>query len=210
MENRLELKGISKSFKNNSVLENVHLDFHGGRICGIVGENGCGKTVLMKCICGLMPPDTGEILLNGKRPLKGSFGIIIETPGFLNEFSGYQNLKMLASLRRSVRTDEMMRILRTVSLEEAARKKVGSYSLGMRQRLGLAQALMDDPPVYLLDEPFNALDKTSRQQIYQILAQEKVRGKIIVLSSHHPDEIEALCDEVYDFRQHQFHQQQEG
>ena len=198
MENRLELNGVSKTFKNAVVLDDVQLNIHGGKIYGLVGENGCGKTVLMKCICNLMIPDTGKILLNGKNPAKGSFGVIIETPGFLNEFSGYQNLKMLASLRRSVQKDEIMNMLRMVSLEENARKKVRSYSLGMRQRLGIAQALIDNPPVLL----FNALDEKSRHQVYRLLGQEKENGKIIILSSHHPYEIRDLCDEVYTFRDH--------
>ena len=202
METRLQLNGLSKSFKNKVVLDDIRLDICGGKIYGLVGENGCGKTVLMKCICNLMIPDTGKILLNGKHPARGSFGVIIETPGFLNEFSGYQNLKMLASLRRSVQKDEIMNMLRMVSLEENARKRVGSYSLGMRQRLGIAQALIDNPPVLLLDEPFNALDEKSRYQVYQLLEQEKENGKIIILSSHHPDEIRDLCDEVFTFRDH--------
>ena len=142
------------------------------------------------------------ILLIDHEEAEGSFGVIIETPGFLNEFSGYQNLKMLASLRRSVQKDEIMNMLRMVSLEENARKKVRSYSLGMRQRLGIAQALIDNPPVLLLDEPFNALDEKSRHQVYRLLGQEKENGKIIILSSHHPYEIRDLCDEVYTFRDH--------
>ncbi|MEG0742691.1 MAG: ABC transporter ATP-binding protein, partial [Clostridia bacterium] len=163
--------------------------------------NGCGKTVLMKCICGLLPADTGSITFDHAKATmpKGTFGVVIETPGFLPDFSGYANLAMLAGLRRKVCKEEILNVLQDVGLQLDAKKKVGNYSLGMRQRLGIAQAVMDEPPVLLLDEPLNGLDQASVERTYDLLRGLRDKGKIIILASHHKQDIDKLCDEVLDF-----------
>lgn len=200
MTNTLTVSNLSKAFKEKTIFSNISLSFTGGKIYGIIGENGCGKTVFMKCLCGLLPADQGDIHLNDhkKEPPKGSFGVIIESPGFLPNFSGYANLKMLAALRRKVSRQEIYAALEEVGLKDVARKKVGKYSLGMRQRLGIAQALIDDPPILLLDEPLNGLDQSALQKTYDLILQMREKGKIIILASHHPEDIRRLCDEVFE------------
>lgn len=166
MTNVLKVENLSKTFKGKVVFNNISQTFYGGNVYGIIGENGSGKTVFMKCLCDLLPVDQGNVRFNEQRkaPPKGTFGIIIEAPGFLLNFSGYSNLKMLASLQRKVTKQEIIHLLDDVGLSQDVRKRVGKYSLGMRQRLGIAQAMMDDPPVLLLDEPFNGLDKNAVQK----------------------------------------------
>ena len=157
---------VYKSFGKEHVLKNVSLTIPPGRIFGVVGNNGSGKTVLMKCICGFMKPDSGNIVVNGEQVGKDcdfpdGLGVIIETPGFLPNLSGFQNLKILASLKARIGKEEIRNTLERVGLNPGMRKPVAKYSLGMRQRLGIAQAIMENPEVLILDEPFNGLDKNS-------------------------------------------------
>ena len=203
MTNVLKVENLSKTFKGKVVFNNISQTFYGGNVYGISGENGSGKTVFMKCLCDLLPVDQGNVRFNEQRkaPPKGTFGIIIEAPGFLLNFSGYSNLKMLASLQRKVTKQEIIHLLDDVGLSQDVRKRVGKYSLGMRQRLGIAQAMMDDPPVLLLDEPFNGLDKNAVQKTYELIKQLKDKGKIIILASHHSQDIEYLCDFVFELMQ---------
>ncbi|MEG0269454.1 MAG: ABC transporter ATP-binding protein [Clostridia bacterium] len=197
---RLSVQNLSLTFGKHTILRNISHTFTGGNIYGIVGSNGCGKTVLMKCICGLLPADTGNITFDNEKTTipQGTFGVVIETPGFLPDFSGYANLAMLAGLRRKVCKEEILSVLQDVGLRLDAKKKVGKYSLGMRQRLGIAQAVMDDPPVLLLDEPLNGLDQASVERTYDLLMRMRDKGKIILLASHHKQDIDSLCDEVLD------------
>ena len=201
MINILTVTELSKAFRGETVLAGVTQTFVGGSIYGITGGNGCGKTVFMKCLCGLMQPDAGTVRLNDEagEPRRGAFGAIIETPGFLRNYSGYANLQMLCSLRRRVKKQEIMALLDRVGLLSAARKKVGKYSLGMCQRLGIAQAIADDPPVLLLDEPLNGLDQEGVEMAYDVLKKMRSEGKIIILASHHREDIKALCDAVFAF-----------
>ena len=169
MDNCIEVLGVSKSFGEEKVLKNVSHTFEKGKIHGIVGNNGSGKTVLMKCICGFLRPDEGKIYVNhvevGKETdFPEDIGIIIETPGFLPHLSGFQNLKLLASLRKIANDHTIRDTIELVGLDPSLRKPVGKYSLGMRQRLGLAQALMEDPGLLILDEPLNGLDKYMDRQ----------------------------------------------
>ncbi|MDD3401698.1 MAG: ABC transporter ATP-binding protein [Eubacteriales bacterium] len=196
----LVLCDVKKSFGNRMVLDSISLRMEGGHIYGIIGANGCGKTVLMKCICGLMPIDSGRIALSGypdSEPPKGTFGAVIETPGFLPQFSGYENLKMLSMLSPVAKKGCINKAIDTMGLTDGARMKVGKYSLGMRQRLGIAQAIMDDPPVLLLDEPMNGLDRDSVDHTYELLIRLRNMGKIILVASHHQQDIDRLCDQVY-------------
>lgn len=170
-------------------------------IHGIIGANGSGKTVLMKCICGFLLPDSGRVLIDGRQVGKAfdfppSLGLIIETPGFLPSRSGISNLKLLAAIRHRAKKEDLIRAMERVGLDPGLRKPVGKYSLGMRQRLGLAQAIMEDPKLLILDEPFNGLDQKGVAEIRSLLLQLKQEGKTILLSSHNQTDIDALCDTV--------------
>lgn len=201
MDNCIEVLNVSKSFGEEKVLKNVSHTFEKGKIHGIVGNNGSGKTVLMKCICGFLRPDSGRILVNheevGKhRDFPDNIGIIIETPGFLPHLSGFQNLKILASLRK-IANDHIIRdTIQLVGLDPDMKKPVGKYSLGMRQRLGLAQALMEDPGLLILDEPLNGLDKNSVLHIRSLIKDLRTQGKTVILASHNQMDIDELCDTV--------------
>ena len=194
---------IYKSFGKDTVLRDVSLTIKRGEIAGLVGNNGSGKTVLMKCICGFLGPERGEITVCGKRIGKDcdfpeSLGLIIETPGFLPTMSGYRNLWTLAALRGRIGKTEIMDTLRRVGLYEARHKPVGRYSLGMRQRLGIAQAIMENPDVLILDEPFNGLDAATVAEMRKLLIEMKEKGKTIILASHNAEDIRTLCDFVHE------------
>ena len=203
MENCIEVQNVVKRFRDQVVLKNVSISFEKGQIHGIVGRNGSGKTVLFKCICGLMHPEEGVILVNGKRvgrdvDMPEGIGAIIEAPGFLPNYSGYKNLRFLANIRRKIGKEEILNALKTVGLDPESRKHVGKYSLGMRQRLGIAQAIMEDPEILILDEPMNGLDNAGVQDIRALLLELKAQGKTILLASHNHEDIAALCDTVHE------------
>ena len=203
METCIEVQNVVKRFRDQVVLKNVSISFEKGKIHGIVGRNGSGKTVLFKCICGLMHPEEGVILVNGKRvgrdvDMPEDIGAIIEAPGFLPNYSGYKNLRFLANIRRKIGTEEILNVLKTVGLDPESRKHVGKYSLGMRQRLGIAQAIMEDPEILILDEPMNGLDNAGVQDIRALLLELKAQGKTILLASHNHEDIAALCDTVHE------------
>lgn len=194
---------VSKAFGKEQVLKDVNLTIPLGHICGIVGNNGSGKTVLMKCICGFLHPDSGRIFVNEKQVGKDcdfpdSLGVIIETPGFIPNLSGYQNLKILAALKARIGKNEIVETLKRVGLSPAMKKPVAKYSLGMRQRLGIAQAIMENPDVLILDEPFNGLDRAGVAQMRGLLKELKAQGKAILLASHNAQDIEELCDAVHE------------
>lgn len=203
METCIEVQNAVKRFRDQVVLKNVSISFEKGQIHGIVGRNGSGKTVLFKCICGLMHPEEGVILVNGKRvgrdvDMPEDIGAIIEAPGFLPNYSGYKNLRFLANIRRKIGKEEILNVLKTVGLDPESRKHVGKYSLGMRQRLGIAQAIMEDPEILILDEPMNGLDNAGVQDIRALLLELKAQGKTILLASHNHEDIAALCDMVHE------------
>ena len=203
METCIEVQNVVKRFRDQVVLKNVSISFEKGKIHGIVGRNGSGKTVLFKCICGLMHPEEGVILVNGKRvgrdvDMPEDIGAIIEAPGFLPNYSGYKNLRFLANIRRKIGKEEILKVLKTVGLDPESRKHVGKYSLGMRQRLGIAQAIMEDPEILILDEPMNGLDNAGVQDIRALLLELKAQGKTILLASHNHEDIAALCDTVHE------------
>ena len=197
----IHVQGVSKDFGQERVLKSVSRDFERGKIHGIVGNNGSGKTVLMKCICGFLLPTEGRILVNGKRIGKDvdfpqDLGLIIETPGFLPQLSGVKNLEILASLNRRVGLTEIAATIRRVGLDPLMKKPVGKYSLGMRQRLGIAQAIMEDPALLILDEPLNGLDKHGVREMRDLIKGLKAEGKTILLASHNQGDIDELCDTV--------------
>ena len=201
MENVIEVCGVNKYFGEEHVLKDVSHTFEKGKIHGIVGNNGSGKTVLMKGICGFLKPDSGVIYVNHKQVGKETdfpedIGIIIETPGFLPHLSGVQNLKILASLQKKANALTIRTVLEQVGLDPDMKKPVGKYSLGMRQRLGFAQALMEDPSLLILDEPLNGLDKHGVVHIRNVIKGLRAEGKTVILASHNQVDIDELCDTV--------------
>lgn len=199
--NIISVKNLSKDFGQERVLHSVTRDFERGRIHGIVGNNGSGKTVLMKCICGFLIPTEGEVIVNGKRVGKDvdfppGLGLIIETPGFLPNMTGVKNLEILASLNKKIGLEEIAAAIRRVGLDPLMKKPVGKYSLGMRQRLGIAQAIMEDPSLLILDEPLNGLDKHGVAEMRKLIKRLKEQGKTILLASHNQGDIDELCDTV--------------
>ena len=200
MDNIIEVKNVSKNFRVTRALDNISLDFERGKIHGIIGRNGSGKTVLMKCICGFMTPTSGEVLVNGEkvRPSKAqeNIGLIIETPGFIGGKSGLRNLQYLLRLRGKSDRSTVENAMRAVGLDPENKKPVRKYSLGMRQRLGIAQAIMEDPELLLLDEPMNGLDNQGVEDMRGLFAELRERGKTILLASHSNEDVRALCDTV--------------
>ena len=199
----IEIRNVSLRLDGKSILNNISLTLEPGKIYGLVGSNGSGKTMLMKCICGFMHPDKGQIYVGGSRVGKecdfpDKLGVIIETPGFLPALSGYKNLKILADLKGRIGKNEIIETLQRVGLNPKMKKPVSKYSLGMRQRLGIAQAIMENPDVLILDEPFNGLDKAGVAEMRQLLLSLKESGKAIMLASHNAQDIEMLCDYVHE------------
>ena len=201
MESAVRLMDLTKSFGEETVLKGITHHFERGQIHGIMGFNGSGKTVMFKCICGFLKPDGGAVWVDKKQIGKDadfpeSVGMIIESPGFLPGLSGFANLKRLAALKRLITDEEVRGAIRTVGLDPDSKKKGGQYSLGMRERLGIAQAIMEDPDLLILDEPFNGLDKRGAEEGCVLLDEIRGRGKTILIAAHNMLEIERLCDTV--------------
>lgn len=200
-ENIITITNLIKQFGEDVVLDNVSVSFEKGKIHGIVGRNGSGKTVMFKCICGFMPATSGEITVSGKiigkdTDVAQNVGIIIEHPGFLPNYDGFHNLKFLAAIN-GILTDEHIRdTIRLVGLDPNSKKHVGKYSMGMRQRLGIAQAIMENPEILILDEPFNGLDSTGVEEMRALLLSLKEQGKTILVASHYKEDVDYLCDTV--------------
>lgn len=196
----IKIENVTKKFKENTVLNNVSINFEKGKIHGLIGRNGSGKTVLMKCICGFIPVTSGSITVRNKVIIKKNtpenIGLIIETPGFLPNYSGYRNLKFLADISGKANKNAIIRSIESVGLDPHSKKHVGKYSLGMRQRLGLAQAIMEDPDLLILDEPMNGLDKDGVKDMRDYLLKLKEQGKTMLIASHSAEDIEILCDTV--------------
>ncbi len=201
---KLEIKELTKKFGDATVLKDVAMEMESGKIYGFVGRNGSGKTMLMKHILGFVYPTSGYVAIDGKRVGKDisapeSVGAVIESPGFLPDYSGYKNLKLLAMIKGIADREQIRGAIRQVGLDPDSRKHVRKYSMGMRQRLGLAQALMEDPDLLLLDEPMNGLDNDGVREIRKILLEQKERGRLVIIASHNNEDIEVLCDEIYYF-----------
>lgn len=197
----IKVEHVYKGFNGEPVLKDINHTFEAGKIHGIVGNNGSGKTVLFKCMCGFMHPSKGKILIDYEQvgvdmDFPDDMGIIIETPGFLPNLSGFKNLQILASLKRKIGNKEIRQTIRKVGLDPDMKKHVGKYSLGMRQRLGIAQAIMEDPTYLILDEPFNGLDKRGVKDMRELIKALRENGKTILLASHNGNDIDELCDTV--------------
>ena len=203
MDRSIKVIDVCKTLEGQEILKNINLEFDSSKIHGIIGRNGSGKTVLIKCICGFMPVSSGSIFVDEKRigydtEFIENTGFIIENPGFLNRYSGLKNLKYLASIRKIADVDRLRECMNMVGLDPDSKKTVGKYSLGMRQRLGIAQALMEYPDIIILDEPMNGLDNSGVMEIRKILLQLKAEGKLIIIISHNREDINSLCDKVYE------------
>ena len=198
----LEIENLTKTFGTQTVISDISMTLVSGKIYGLVGRNGSGKTMLMKMILGFVSPSSGSIKIEGKvlgkdikKPEK--LGIIIENPGFLPEYSGYYNLHLFALIQNKIKKEEIREAMRIVGLDPDSKKHVGKYSLGMRQRLGIAQAIMEDPDILLLDEPLNGLDNEGVEEIRKVLLSLKEKEKLIILASHSKEDIQILCDTVF-------------
>lgn len=203
MSTVIEIENLTKKFGDVTALEDVSLCIKSGKIYGIIGRNGSGKTVLFKLIAGYLKPTAGRVMVNGKEIGKDAdfaenIGIIIENPGFLKGYTGFQNLAYLAGIRNVIGKEEIRESMERVGLDPDSGKKVGKYSLGMKQRLGIAQAIMEDPEILILDEPMNSLDNQGVEDVREILMGLRDEGKTILLASHNKEDIEVLCDEVYE------------
>ncbi len=204
MKNTIEIINGGKSFRKNEVFSNVNIKIKKGSAVGVVGHNGSGKSVLFKVICGFIPLTYGEVFVDGKKlgeeiDIPRNVGIIIETPGFLPYLTGFQNLHQLATIRGVIGKERIKEVMGLVGLDAESTIKVSGYSLGMRQRLAIAQAIMEKPDILILDEPFNGLDKEGLTSIRNLILDIKRKGVTILLASHHPLDIELICDEIYRF-----------
>lgn len=197
----INTENLSLTINKTEILRDITISFDKGKIHGLIGRNGSGKTMLMKCICGFVRATSGKVTVAGKEIGKDcdfpeSTGVIIETPGFIPYYSGYKNLKILADLGVKAGKEDICNAMCTVGLSPELKRHVKKYSLGMRQRLGLAQAIMEDPDLLILDEPMNGLDKDGVADMRRYLLDLKARGKTIIIASHSAEDIEVLCDTV--------------
>lgn len=198
----IRIENLSLNIKKAKILENINLEFESGKIHGLIGRNGSGKTMLMKCICGFVRPTEGRVLVNEKVigydvDFPENIGIIIETPEFVPYLSGYENLKMLAGCRKKIGKEQICEAMEQVELDWKNKLHVKKYSLGMRQRLGLAQAIMEKPEILVLDEPFNGLDDDGVSKMRELLLKKKEEGITVIISSHNAEDIQILCDTVH-------------
>lgn len=199
----IQLKHISKQMKKQIILDNISIQLIDGKCYGFTGYNGCGKTMLLRAICGFIRVDSGEVVINNKVIGKDmdfiqDTGILIGKVDFLNSRSGFENLEILAQIRNKINKEDILNTMDSMGILEDKDKKVRHYSLGMIQRLRLAQVFMEHPSTLVLDEPFNALDKTGVQKLQELLISEKKKGRLILLTSHDQSKIELLCDKVFE------------
>ncbi len=203
MNTVIKLKNISKSFGGKQIYRDVNLEVNAGACIGFAGRNGAGKSVLFQLMVGLLPPDSGEVRVNGELLGSGGedfpkdVGILINETGFIGYLSGFQNLKMLAQIRNIVDNEAIRETMRSVGLDDADRTPVRKYSMGMKQKLGIAQAIMENQSIVILDEPYNALDFEANREVTQILERLKSQGKTVLLTSHQHQYLEKLCDKIY-------------
>lgn len=199
----IQLDHVSKRFGDREVLHPLTIEFERGKIHGIIGRNGSGKTVMMKLILGILLPSQGQVIVNGKRIGKEidfptNTGAIIENVEFLPYLNAQQNLENLAAIHRKIGKKEVEEVLKTVGLENTGKKKVGKFSLGMRQRLAIAQAIMEHPKLIVLDEPMNGLDKSGVEEMRKVFSKLRDEGTTMILASHNMEDIQCLCDEIYE------------
>lgn len=200
----IEFKNVTKKFKDIIILNNINLTFESGNIYGLFGRNGSGKSVFLKLLCGFYTPSEGEILYNGenlnkKLEFPPNTRALIEKPNFFPDLTGFENLKFLAEIQNKITDKEINDILEFLGLEKDKNKKYSKYSLGMKQKLGIAQVLMENPDVIVLDEPFNGVENVTVLKIIDYLKSEAKKGKLIFISTHIMEDLEKLTDKIYYF-----------
>lgn len=207
---KIELKDVSKSYKNVTILHDINATFESGKIYGFIGRNGSGKSVLLKMICSFYTPTTGEILFDGVNIIKDkkfppSTRALIEKPNFIPDLTGYENLELLADVQKKIGKDEILKAMDDVNLSSEKDKKYSKYSLGMKQKLGIAQVIMEDPKIMILDEPFNGIEEKTAKKLRELLKELVTKDKIIIIASHIKEDIEELCDVIYRFDDGRMH-----
>lgn len=200
---KIEIKGVTKIFNNEEVLKNINMTLNDGKIYGFIGKNGSGKSVLLKIICGFYKLSSGEVLINDVCYNKNDIYVpdlraLIEKPNFFDNLTGFENLKLLSDIQNTITDNDINSVLDDVNLSDVKDKKFHQYSLGMKQKLGIAQVLMEDSKILIFDEPFNGVDNESVGKIFKII-KEKKNNRIIIITSHYLDEINKLCDVIYEF-----------
>lgn len=204
METIIKISDATKYYKNNIIFRGLNLEIKKGKSYGFVGYNGCGKSVLFKCICGLAKLNDGQIhyqnkLIGKDQDFIDNAGVVIETPEFLNDLSGFKNMRIIANIKKIITDQDIENGFKLFGLYDYRNVKVGKYSLGMKQKLRLVQAIMEKPQILILDEPMNGLDKSSVENVRNILKKFIEEGGTLLLTSHNRDDIDILCDEVYEF-----------
>ncbi len=200
---KIEVKNLYKKFKYNVVLSDISVTFESGKIYGLIGRNGSGKSVFLKILCSFYTPSSGEVLQDGYNYIKHDTfpkdtRALIEYPNFVNELTGFENLKMLAKIQNKIDDDKIIETMEKLNVLNVKDTEYGVYSFGTRQKLGLAQVLMEDPKFIILDEPFNGIEKETVQKLKEVLKEEKSKDKIIIITSHIKEDIDELADEVYE------------
>jgi len=198
----IKVNKVSKAFNGVNILDDISLNIKKGSTIGIIGENGSGKSVIFKLICGFLKPDCGEIYIRGEKIGKkfdfpDNVGAMINKPGYIDMYTGFKNLKFLAGIKNIIDDGKIKSTMELVGLDANNKTKVKNYSLGMKQKLGIAQAIMEDQDIIILDEPFSALDFKTNKDIKQLIKLLKIKGNTILLTSHNHSDIEELCDEIY-------------
>lgn len=205
----IEIKNATKYFKDNCIFKNVNISIEKGTCVGLAGYNGCGKSVLMKCICGFSRLTEGIVVVQGKIIGKDSdfiqdAGVVIESPEFINDLSGFKNLKIIANIQKKINEEKIFNAMKLFDMEKEKDKKVSKYSIGMKQKLRIIQAIMEMPSILILDEPTNGLDKESVLKFRRIINSYTDNGGTVVLASHNMEDISTLCDVVYTFEKNTF------
>lgn len=202
---RIVVENLVKTIKDALILDHINLVMESGKIYGLRGKNGCGKTMLMRAICGLILPTEGKVLIDNKElhreiQVPPSIGVLIENPSFLPQYTGYRNLKMLGDLSDGISKDDIRISMERVGLDPEDKRVYRKYSLGMKQKLGIANAIMGEPDVIILDEPINALDEESTGRIKTVLKELAEKGKLILVACHDREELEFLSDVIYEMK----------
>jgi ABC-2 type transport system ATP-binding protein len=203
MDYSIVVENLNKELDGKVILENINLKLKPGRIYGFIGRNGSGKSMLFKVLCGFLTPNKGKVIIYNediynKRTFPKKTRALIENPSFISDLSGFDNLKLLADIQKIIGEEEINNTLKAVNLFEEKNKKFGKYSLGMKQKLGIASVLMENPDIMILDEPFNGIDNNSIDDIRKLILSEKKLGKTILLATHVKSDIELLCDEIFE------------
>lgn len=210
---KIEVKDLTKKFQNQVVLGHISMTMESGHIYGFIGRNGSGKSVFLKILCGFYMPTVGEILFDGKNYTKKNrfypaLGALIEKPMFLPNLTGFENLELLASIKNKITKEDILDALKKVNLLDEKDKKYKKYSLGMKQKLGIAQAFMEKPDVIILDEPFNGVEEETAIALRNMLKELKKQGKLIILATHMKEDVMDLSDVIYEVQNGKFHKQE--